>query len=323
MGNKGQRKAPVNSESSLAAEIGNRGGFQGLPERLERYSVAHARALEMRDYLQDAEGLEREYQRLSTCGEYLLFRYFYNIDSLKLAAMHSCKLHLLCPLCAIRRGSKLLTAYLGKFAQLALHHPDLVPVFFTLTVKDGEDLKERHKHLTKGWQKYRERARHALAARPGYAINQVCRMAGAVWSVEAKQGKNSGLWHPHIHGFSLCTSSLDNEALSREWRDITGDSFIVESHPVYGDPVEAFLEIFKYAVKFSDMPLGPNLEAYEVLRGRRLVDSFGVFRGVEVPEDLEDDMTGLDDLPYSEMLFRYVQGAGYALQHTDWCRRVA
>lgn len=320
MTKQGQENAPE-TESSLAAEIGNRGGIQGLPQRLERYSVAHARSLKMRDYLQDAHGLEREYQRLSTCGEYLLFRWFYSLDAVRLAALHSCKMHLLCPLCAIRRGSKLLTSYMGKFGQLLTDYPNLTPVFFTLTIKDGPDLKERHKHLVKSWKTYRSRARDALRGK--CAFNQVNKFAGAVWSIETKIGENSGVWHPHLHGIAMCTDIPVVERMREEWKDITGDSFVLHARPIYDDPVEAFLEIFKYAVKLSDLELRENLEAYETLRGKRLVDSFGVFRGVEVPEALEDDLSDLEGLPYSEMLFRYLGASGYVLDHRNHCRQAA
>ena len=41
--------------------------------------------------------------------------------------------------------------------------------------------------------------------------------------------------------------------LSREWHEITGDSFIVDVRPIsQDDPVSGFIEVFKYAVKFSD-----------------------------------------------------------------------
>lgn len=310
-----KEKAPVNSERSLAGEIGNRGGFLGLYERLDRYSVAHERALKMRDYVKDAYGLEKEYDKLSSCGEYLLFRWFYTIDSVKLAAMHSCKLHLLCPLCAIRRGSKLLEAYAAKYGQLVVQYPHLVPVFFTLTVKDGPDLKERDKHLTNSFKSLRSRARDAYRGKGSF--NEWSKVGGAVWSREFKKGKNSGQWHPHLHGFALCSENLDPKKLSEQWKDITGDSFIVECHAVYGDPIEAFLEVFKYAVKMSDMDLDDNLRAYEILKGKRLVDSSGVFRGVDVPDVPEDDLTGLDDLPYSEYLFRFFRGQGYHLDKKE------
>ena len=49
------------------------------------------------------------------------------------------------------------------------------------------------------------------------------------------------------------------------------------------------------------------VKAFPVLKGKRLLASFGVFRGVKQPESLADDATGLDDLPYVEYLFRYTK----------------
>jgi hypothetical protein len=48
------------------------------------------------------------------------------------------------------------------------------------------------------------------------------------------------------------------------------------------------------------------------LSGKRLVFSFGLFWGVQVPEELADE--ALDDLPYTEELYRFVFGAGYSLK---------
>ena len=53
---------------------------------------------------------------------------------------------------------------------------------------------------------------------------------------------------------------------------------------MYGE-IDGFLETFKYALKFSDLPLQDNWEAYKTLKGKRLINSFGVLRGVEVPEE--------------------------------------
>ncbi len=50
--------------------------------------------------------------------------------------------------------------------------------------------------------------------------------------------------------------------------------------------------------------------AHLVLRGRRLVGSAGLFRGIEIPDALTDEP--LDDLPYALLLYRYFRG-GYAL----------
>jgi hypothetical protein len=99
--------------------------------------------------------------------------------------------------------------------------------------------------------------------------------------------------------------------LRAEWRAITGDSFVVDVRPIsQADPVSGFLEVFKYAVKFSEMTPADTVAAWEALRGRRLIGSAGEFRGVEVPDTLTDG--SLDDEPFAELLYRYLR-AGYTL----------
>jgi hypothetical protein len=100
--------------------------------------------------------------------------------------------------------------------------------------------------------------------------------------------------------------------LRAEWEAITGDSFMVDVRPFHDqdDVLNGFLEVFKYAVKFADLSLDDAWHGYQTLSGRRLIASFGAFRGVDVPEDLTDE--GLDDLPYVELLYRFVRGAGYS-----------
>lgn len=73
--------------------------------------------------------------------------------------------------------------------------------------------------------------------------------------------------------------------------------------------IDAFLEVFKYALKFSDMALADNFHAFQTLQKKRLVDSFGNLRGVEVPDDLTDD--DIDDEPYMLLLYKFVKGSGY------------
>ena len=80
------------------------------------------------------------------------------------------------------------------------------------------------------------------------------------------------------------------------------------------DPVAGFLEVCKYAVKFADLSLPDNWEAYQVMRGQRLIDSHGLMRGVQVPESLLDDPLG-DDLPFVDLLYRYLAG-GYSFVST-------
>jgi hypothetical protein len=134
----------------------------------------------------------------------------------------------------------------------------------------------------------------------------------AVWSYEVKRGRGSGLWHPHLHMVAMARQAPDESYLASEWHAITGDSFIVDVRPIdQDDPAGGFLEVFKYALKFSDMEVEDTYAAFRVLRGRRLVGSAGLFRGIEIPEQLLDEP--LDDLPYVDYLYRYFAG-GYSLK---------
>jgi hypothetical protein len=243
--------------------------------------------------------------RLAQCGDYLLFRNYLVQDEVRLHAAQFCRYHLLCPLCAIRRGAKALEAYLPKYEAILSAKSGLRPFLVTLTVKDGADLGERMGHLQRSLRRLNKRR-----SGKGAGGSVWCGVAGAVWSLEAKRGEGSKLWHPHAHAFVLAEQLPDQERLSREWHDITKDSFIVDVRPIVGDVADGFCEVFKYAVKFSDMEIADTVHAATVLRGQRLIGSCGVFYGVEIPEDLTDEPL---EGPYVEMLYRYLHGRGYGL----------
>ena len=84
----------------------------------------------------------------------------------------------------------------------------------------------------------------------------------------------------------LCSEAPDAHQLSREWEALTGDSFIVDVRPMYGE-IDGFLETFKYALKFSDLELSDNLHAYKTLKGKRLINSFGVLRKCRSPRRID------------------------------------
>jgi hypothetical protein len=282
-------------------------GIEALPKRVERYGTAKKGALDTAKYMAESTKHQAMAAKVHGCGDYLLFRHFFTVDKVKLHAAQFCKKHLLCPLCAIRRGAKALAAYLARWEAIKAQRPKLQPFLVTLTVKDGPDLAERFKHLHK--------CQHELWKRKHRGRGSVLDgVEGAVWSYEVKRGKGSGVWHPHLHMIALCEIPPDAETLSREWHQITGDSFIVDVRPIsQDDPVSGFIEVFKYAVKFSDQEPADTVHAWETLRGKRLLASSGCFRGVDVPDDLTDDATDVAGLPFMDMLYRYTK-AGYSLE---------
>ncbi len=298
-------------------EQGEASGIDALPSRVNRYGQAKTRALDVAEYIGAVPGAanappeiaypgaKRVAARVTCCGEYLLFRHYYTVDQVRLHAARFCMVHLLCPLCAIRRGAKALGAYLPRYEALRAANARLRPFLVTLTVKNGDDLAERFRHLQASQRelwKRRQRARGRTALEGVQA---------AVWSYEVKRGSGSGQWHPHLHMVAMAEVMPDQAELRAEWEQITGDSFVCDVRPIdEDDAASGFLEVFKYALKFSDMTPADTFAAWRVLRGTRLVASAGAWRGIEIPDQLTDEP--LDDLPFASLLFSYMAG-GYSL----------
>lgn len=285
----------------LAAET-SKGATQRdlFPKRIDRYGQAKSRALAISDYIRANQPNHKvTANAVSNCGNYLVFRDYYTVGEVRLAKACFCKKHLLCPLCAIRRGAKLLGRYVDRWNEVEAANDRLRPYLVTFTVKDGEDLGERFKHLQKSIQYYHKK-RHLKDRKC-----EAKKAAGAVWSYEIKRGKGSGLWHPHVHAIWLCETPPEQAEISSEWHTVTKDSYIVDVRPIsQEDPISGFLEVFKYAVKFSDQSESDTWHCYETLRGRRLIGSFGEFYGIPEPDDLNDDP--LEGLPYVEYFYSYI-----------------
>jgi hypothetical protein len=209
-------------------------------------------------------------------------------------------------MCAIRRGAKMLKAYLAKYEQVSATFPSLRPYLVTLTIKNGNDLSERMLHLRAAMRKMAQQRRDSIK---GQASVQYSKSLGGFHSIEVTNRGNG--WHPHVHMIWLCEVPPCQVLLSREWEAITCDSFIVDVRPLH-DPVEGFLEVCKYALKFSDLSLSNNYHAFEIMSGMRLIDAHGVLRGVQIPESLLDDI--LDNEPFLELFYRYIKGSYRMIQ---------
>ena len=307
-----ERENPSTVDVLADDTVKGRLGALGLPTRVARLSEARRLALRVEAYLREA-GRVNEAFKLRHCADYLLFRHYWTVDEVRLHAASFCKKHLLCPVCAIRRGARMLKAYLERFEVVQVERPELRPYLVTLTVRNGDDLAERFRHLRAAMRALFERRRNALK---GLTASEFALSAGGFHSIEVTN-KGKG-WHPHVHMVWMCHEAPSGEALAAEWHAITGDSHVVDVRPI-SDPVTGFLEVCKYAVKFSDLALPDLLEAFDRLSGQRLIDSHGCFRGVVVPDTLTDDP--LDGLPFVELLYRYLGAAGYSFDSAGWRSR--
>ena len=51
--------------------------------------------------------------------------------------------------------------------------------------------------------------------------------------------------------------------------------------------------------------------AYNILQSERLISSFGSLRGLEMPDDVTDDLLATDE-PFVDTLFQWYYGRGYS-----------
>ena len=295
--------------------------FNELPpaqkSRLRKFAAHKARTVTLVTWIKgnvilhkgDAVYNPQKLQRLENCGTILQFRNYFSLNPplVVLADINACKQSLLCPHCAIRRAAKAVRTYWEKYQTLRKENPNLRLYYLVLTVKNGPDLNKTFALVEKAVRNLIERRKNAKLARNGnksmrYALNSAfADVEAGAYSFEVKRGKGSGLWHPHVNVLLLSEGTIDERALREEWRNLTNGSYITHLKAVEKDDKGAFLEIFKYALKFSEMAAGDTFHAATALYRRNLFGSFGAFRGLKVENE---DTLEVKDLPYIDMFYR-------------------
>lgn len=142
--------------------------------------------------------------------------------------------------------------------------------FLTLTIKThAEPLVDQLDKLYRSFQ--------ALRRRRIWTQN----VHGGVAFLELKWSDSGERWHPHLHCLIEGTW-IDKKRLQTTWREITGDSFVVDIRR----PKTAS-SVTRYVTKYASKPMNttfcnrPNLldEAILALAGRKLCVTFGRWRG--------------------------------------------
>ena len=297
---------------------------QGHKEKLIRYSEAKKHQKTVLDYIVANEPtLSKEQAALTDCGSILTFRNFYTVNQYRLIAGCSCKKHLLCGLCALRRSAKYVKEYEAKLYRTLAENPHLRPVLVTFTIKNGSDLGERTKHLAKAIRSMtakRRRAAHGCRDKTIFSL-----VAGGAGAFEFKKGSGSNLWHPHIHMLALISEDIEIGAfesnLSKEWLKMTKDSHQVDARYIDMESevsrFKSICEVFRYALKFGEMEIEDQVHAYKILRGKQFVFSFGNLRGVKISEDDNDSVEdALALLPYIDIIYKYTDRLGYIFHQT-------
>ena len=151
----------------------------------------------MRDHLREVEGpnAEKAAASLASCGNYLHFREYFTVGKVRLHNATFCKQHLICPLCAIRRGAKSLGAYLARWEVIRAERPDLEAL-------PAHAHGEERRRPGRAPQAPHQVPPQALGSspqlqrrRPGSPWTELCKAEGGVYTHE-QTNKGKG-WHPH------------------------------------------------------------------------------------------------------------------------------
>lgn len=334
------REGVLEKEDPLRSEILADDTGRDHEKQLARYAVAKTRQAAVIDYIVTQEeagnnlNLDKERKALTECGEFLIYRHYYELDQYRLKGGCTCKKHLLCALCAIRRAAKCIAVYsekieevIGKGREIGIEYDQL---FISFTVKNGFDLVERMDHLKDAFGKIIHKRRNALG-KNAKTDTEFKHVQGAIYSYETSYNPVEG-FHPHIHMVALVPKGIFHYTemtikkkrvfvpvdlwrdLVDNWKEMTGDSFIVDVRLIEDrdSQLSALVETFKYALKLSDMDIPVQIESYKALKGRRLLGSMGALFGVKVPKNLNDDLLPGEE-KYIDIVYKY-SGALFGYQ---------
>lgn len=101
-------------------------------------------------------------------------------------------------------------------------------------------------------------------------------VSGGIAMIEIKLGSGSGEWHPHLHVIAT-GKYLPQDSLSRLWKEVTGDSSIVDIRKIH-ERKGAAAYVAKYAAKPPGLLTWTDdriREYAEAVAGRRFLVTFG------------------------------------------------
>lgn len=316
---------------------------QGHEKKLSRYGKAKQHQVGVAEYiLQHEPTLNKELVALQDCSNTLIFRHWYTVGQYRLIGGCTCKKHLLCAMCALRRSAKTVMEVEKKILAVMAENPHLIPVLITMTIRNGVSLKERYEHVTDSKKKLLQSRRTSMKARiKSKSVTHY--IHGSFGSYEFKKGSGGCGWHPHSHEIALLDPSVEfqkivkkgkevdcpvefERELQSEWLQITRDSFVVDvrkiSHTKHEEDenslLRAICEASKYSLKLNDIEHEDQIHAYKVLRGRRLTFTYGSLWGIKIPDDLNDTIEKeLELLPYVDLMYSFYSGEYNLTDITD------
>ena len=173
-----------------------------------------------------------------------------------------------CPTCARERSTRIAASVASKVT--GQHHR-----FVTLTIRHhGEPLRELIDKLLTSFRALRRTPLWRTTVKAGAAFLEI---------------KHSNGWHPHLHLITL-GSYMPHAELRMMWLKVTGDSSVVDIRLIRDAAITV-----KYICKYASKPLDHTVifdrdalaEAVETLKGRKLLWTFGSWRGWTFDEEVD------------------------------------
>ncbi len=306
------RKPPDKQKKPSLSPTGNQKERLGHLEQLALYTAAKRRQEQVATWMQqETPEFVKQAEALNSCGSWLWFHNFFRLNKVLLRGGITCKQHILCATCALRRSAAYAKAYFPVIKHTLDSNPGFAPVLITKTIRNSPDLRGLYNQFTRAHSELMLARRHAMQAKSLRLQTPTIYAAfhGGVGSYEYKRGKNSKDWHPHSHEIGLITlADLEvvpvneycwrkingvmryvqevvwkplalEKQLQEEWKLLTGGSWKCDVRMIgwneqgqydeeglYG----AVAEVMGYCLKMQDISPADQVEAYRVLRRRRL-----------------------------------------------------
>ena len=187
----------------------------------------------------------------------------------------------LCPTCAHHRARRLVARYAPKVIEEARGRRLL---FLTVTMKNVERLTPEVYAKLKRCFKRMRRHRSFAAVR------------GGVLAIETTRNHQAATWHPHLHAVLIARRYLNQDQLQREWRELTGDSYIVKVRKADRGSVR---ELLKYPVKLPELKTPAEvLEIALAMSGVRMLQGWGCLYRLREIEDQGGPLDGAELEPF-------------------------
>lgn len=161
-----------------------------------------------------------------------------------------------CPACQHRRRIRLRSLFEQRWK--AMHRPKML----TLTLASSpKPLADQCHRIKESFRRLRARALWKQQVHGGF------------WVIEITRNERTQLWHVHIHAI-IDSTYLPQDWLSREWKAITGDSYVIDIRQA---PLRRARYLSKYVTKGSSVSSngGELWQYYEALHRSRDTNTFG------------------------------------------------